>query len=177
MVTDGFQFKLKVSPVITGKAATMKFDMQGNSLLGWNSDGSARRSKSEISTTVQLPYTDQEFVLGGIRKSESVRANTGLPYLKDLPVIGRVFSTESESIKQSQLVVIAKVEYSRPDSFANTEIRENLGKIVKGVNRGMNSRVGNMFFGQYGLDEDLSDRNQRLDDVSEQLNDGYQPVK
>ena len=177
MVTDGFQFNLKVTPVITGKAATMKFDLSGNSLLGWNSDGSVRRSKSEISTTVQLPYTNQEFVLGGVRKSESVRGNTGLPFLKDLPIIGRLFSTETESIKQSQLVVIAKVEYSRPDSFAGAKIRENLGKIVKGVNKGMNSRVGNMFFGQYGLDSDRVDRNKRLDDVGDKINDEYKTIK
>ena len=177
MVTDGFQFKLKISPLVTGKAASMKFDLDGISLLGWNSDGSARRSNSKISTTVQLPYSDQEFVLGGVRKSESVRANTGLPYLKDLPVIGRLLSTESESIKQSQLVVIAKVEYSNPDSFAGARIRENLGKIVKGVNKGMNSRVGNMFFGQYGLDEDVWDRHKRLDDVGEKINDDYKTIK
>ena len=177
MIADGFQFKLKVSPVITGKAATMKFYLQGNSLLGWNSDGSARRSNSEISTTVQLPYTNQEFVLGGIRKSESTRSNTGLPYVKDLPVIGRLFSTESESIKQSQLVVIAKVEYSNPDSFAGAEIRENLGKVVKGVNKGMNSRVGNMFFGQYGLDSDRADREKRLNNVGNKLNDEYKTIK
>ena len=177
MVTNGFQFNLKVSPVITGKAATMKFEMNGNSLLGWNSDGSARRSNSEITTTVQLPYSGHEFVLGGVRKSESVRSNSGLPFFKDLPVVGRLFSTESESIKQSQLVVIAKVEYSNPDSFAGAEIRENLGKIVKGVNKGMNSRVGNMFFGQYGMDSDLPERTQRLNDVGEKINDEYKTIK
>ena len=177
MVTNGFQFNLTVSPVITGKAATMKFDMNGKSLLGWNSDGSARRSNSEISTTVQLPYTEQEFVLGGIRKSEAVRGNTGLPFFKDLPVIGRLFSTESESIKQSQLVVIAKVEYSKPDSFAGAEIRENLGKIVKGVNKGMNSKVGNMFFGQYGLDDDRAARNERLDRIGNEINDEYKEIR
>ena len=177
MVADGFQFNLKVSPVITGKAATMKFDMNCKSLLGWNSDGSARRSDSKISTTVQLPYNNHEFVLGGIRKSESVRTNTGLPFVKDLPVIGRAFSTESESIKQSQLVVIASVEYSNPDSFAGAEIRENLGKVVKGVNKGMNSTVGNMFFGQYGLDSDRPDRVKRLDDVGNKINDDFKTVK
>ena len=177
MITDGFQFNLKVSPVITGKAASMKFDMSGNSLLGWNSDGSARRSRSAVSTTVQLPYSDQEFVLGGIRKSESVRGNTGLPFFKDLPVIGRIFSTESESIKQSQLVVLARVEYSNPDSFAGAEIRENLGKIVKGVNKGLNSRVGNMFFGQYGLDEDRVPRNERLEHIGKIINDEYKEIK
>ena len=177
MVTDGFSFKLKVTPVITGKAASMKFDMKGISLLGWNSDGSARRSNSEIATTVQLPYTDQEFVIGGIRKSESVRGTAGLPFFKDLPVIGRIFSTESESIKQSQLVVIAKVEYSKPNTFAGAQVRENLGKIVKGVNKGMNSRVGNMFFGQYGMDEDRAPRNQRLEDVGNMINDEYKTIK
>ena len=177
MVTDGFQFNLKVSPVITGKAASMTFEMQGNSLMGWNSDGSARRSNSNISTTVQIPYSGQEFVLGGVRKSESVRSNSGLPFFKDLPVIGRAFSTESESIKQSQLVVIAKVEYSNPDSFAGAEIRENLGKIVKGVNKGMNSRVGNMFFGQYGIDSDRPAREERLNDVGNKINDEFKTVK
>ena len=92
-------------------------------------------------------------------------------------MIGRAFSTETESIKQSQLVVIAKVEYSKPNSFASAEIRENLGKITKGVNKGMNSRVGNMFFGQYGLDDDRADRNKRLDDVGNKINDEYKTIK
>ncbi|MBO5821872.1 MAG: hypothetical protein J6R86_02545, partial [Lentisphaeria bacterium] len=91
--------------------------------------------------------------------------------------IGRLFSTESESIKQSQLVVLAKVEYVNPDSFAGAEIRENLGKIVKGVNKGMNSRVGNMFFGQYGLDSDLPERTKRLNDIGNKINDNYKTNK
>ncbi len=177
MVTDGFSFNLSVTPVITGNAATMKFDLCGISLMGWNSDGSTRRSKSETSTTVQLPYTEQEFVIGGIRKSESVRSNAGLPFFKDLPVIGRAFSTESESIKQSQLVVLARVEYVRPDSFAGAEVREEIGKIVKSVNKGMNSRVGNMFFQQYGLDDDREARVERLDKVGKFINDDFKTVK
>ncbi len=177
MVTDGFSFNLNVTPVVTGKAATMKFDLCGISLMGWNSDGSARRSKSETSTTVQLPYTEQEFVIGGIRKSESVRSNAGLPFFKDLPVIGRAFSTESESIKQSQLVVLARVEYTRPDTFAGAEVREEIGKIVKSVNKGMNSRVGNMFFQQYGLDDDREARVERLDEVGKFINDDFKTIK
>ena len=177
MVVDGFKFNLLVTPVITGKAASMKIDLSGISLMGWNADGSARRSSSETSTVVQLPYTDQEFVIGGIRKSESVRSTAGLPFVKDLPVIGRVFSTESESIKQSQLVVIARVEYSKPDSFAGAEIREELGKIVKGVNKGMTSKVGNMFFQQYGLDDDREARIERLEELGNYVNDDFKTVK
>jgi len=174
MVTNGFKFDLRVTPVVTGKAASLKFDLSGISLLGWNSDGSARTSNSETSTKVQLAYGAQDFVIGGIRKSESVRSTSGLPFFKDLPVIGRAFSTESESIKQSQLVLIARVEYSQPDSFADNAIREDLGKIVKGVNKGMSSRVGNMFFQQYLLDDDREPRNERLDAVGNIINDEFQ---
>ena len=177
MVTDGFQFNFTVTPVITGKAASMKIDLSGISLMGWNADGSARRSNSKTSTVVQLPYNDQEFVIGGIRKSESVRSTAGLPFVKDLPVVGRLFSTESESIKQSQLVVLARVEYSKPDSFAGAEIREELGKIVKGVNKGMTSKVGNMFFQQYGLDDDREARIERLEEVGKYINDDFKTVK
>ena len=174
MVTNGFKFDLRVTPVVTGKAASLKFDLSGISLLGWNSDGSARTSSSESSTMIQLAHDAQDFVIGGIRKSESVRSTSGLPFFKDLPVIGRIFSTESESIKQSQLVLIARVEYSRPDSFAGAAIREDLGRIVKGVNKGMTSRVGNMFFQQYLLDDDREPRNERLDAVGNIINDEFQ---
>ncbi len=177
MVVDGFKFDLRVTPVVTGKAAKLTFDMNGISLLGWNSDGSARTAKSETATTVQIGYGVQDFVIGGLRKSETVRSNAGLPFFKDLPVIGRLFSTESESIKQSQLVLIARVEYSNSTDTAGAKIRENLGKITDQVNDGMSSRVGNMFFQQYGLDKDRSDREDRLDAVGKVISDEYKEVK
>ena len=177
MVTDGFKFDLKVRPEVTGKAAKLRFELDSVSLLGWNSDGSARTSKSGTATTVQVGLEPQEFVIGGLRKSESVRGTAGLPFLKDLPLIGRLVSTETESIKQSQLVLLARVEYSFPDSFAPARIREDLGKIIKGVNKGMDSRVGNMFFQQYFLDNDREARIQRLDTVGNVINDEYKEVK
>ena len=177
MVTDGFKFDFAATPVVTGRAAKLDVALNSISLLGWNSDGSARMSKSQVSTTVQIGYEAKTFVIGGLKKSESVRSTAGLPFLKDLPIIGRAVSTESESIKQSQLVVIAKIEYSNPDDRAGEEITEDLGKIVKSVNKGMTSRVGNMFFQQYGLDEDRSDRNERLDSVGNFINDDYKEMK
>ena len=178
MVTDGFKFDLRVTPVVTSKAAKIRFDLDSISLLGWNADGSARMSMSQTGTTFQIGTEAEEFVIGGLKKSESVRSTAGLPFLKDIPIIGRAVSTESESIKQSQLVVIAKVEYSNPDdNVAGTEITEDLGKIVKSVNKGMTSRVGNMFFQQYGLDEDRADRVERLDKVGNFINDDYQEMK
>ena len=177
MVVDGFKFDLNVLPVVTGKAAKIKFDLNSISLLGWNSDGSARTSESNTATTVQIGTGVQEFVIGGLRKSESIRGTAGLPFIKDLPGIGRIFSTETESIKQSQLVVIAKVTMTEPEDYAGVEIRDNLNQIVGGVNKGMNSRVGNMFFQQYILDSDRENRIERLDAVGNIINDEYQAEK
>ncbi len=154
MVQNGFLFDLAVMPVVTGDSATLDLSMASVSLMGWNSDGSTRSSKSEVSAKVQIGYEGKDFVVGGLKKSESVRSVSGLPFVKDLPVIGLLFSTESESIKQSQLVLIASVSYSPPDGAADPAVIEKLGKIVEGVNKGIESPTGNVFFQQYLLDTD-----------------------
>ena len=177
MVVDGFQFNMVVTPVITGRATQVKFDLSSISLLGWNADGSARRSLSKSSTTVQIGRDAQDFVIGGLRKSESVRSTAGLPFLKDIPVLGRALSTESESIKQSQLVLVAHVEYTTPDDEMAPSIREDLGKVVDRVNKGMNSKIGNMFFQQFWLDDDRAAWHDRLDQLSNEINDSYQTEK
>ena len=155
MAQSGFKFDLKVRPVVTGAAATVEFNGQTVSLLGWNSDGSPRVSDSSIRTTFQAAYGNQEFVIGGLRRTETVRSVAGLPFLKDIPVLGLLFSTENESIKQSQLVVVATLEFVNPGSTGMTEKdSKQIDKTIKNVNKGVDSKVGNMFFQHYGIDTD-----------------------
>ena len=73
--------------------------------------------------------------------------------------------------KQSQLVLIAEVQYVNAGEAAGTDVRDHMGKIINNVNNGMTSRVGNMFFQQYGLDIDRADREKRLDDINNKVND------
>jgi hypothetical protein len=169
MVSDGFLFELAITPIVTGKAAKLQFNLNSISLLGWNSDGSPRSSKSKVATTMQMGYKAGTFVIGGLRESESVRGTAGLPFFKDMPVVGRLFSTETESIKQSQVILIAEVEYAAPnDDQLGAKVKEEIGKINNNVNKGMNSKVGNMFFQQYLLDDDRADRENRLDKVNKE---------
>ena len=155
MAQEGFLFNLKVRPVVTGAAATIEFAGNTVSLLGWNSDGSPRVSDSDITTKFQAAYGNQEFVIGGLRRTETVRSVAGLPFLKDIPVLGLLFSTENESIKQSQLVVVATVEFSAPRAAGMTkDASEQIDKTLKNVNKGVDSKVGNMFFQHYGIDTD-----------------------
>ena len=57
------------------------------------------------------------------------------------------------------------------------QVRENLGKVIKDVNKGLNSRVGNMFFQQYFLDDDRSDWHKRLDKLGDTIDDNFETVK
>ena len=155
MAQEGFLFNLNARPVVTGEAATIDFNGNTISLLGWNSDGSPRVSESKIATRFQVGVGNNEFVIGGLKRTETVRSVAGIPFLKDIPIFGLLFTTENESIKQSQLVVVAQVEMVAPNkSGANATVTENIGQIIKDVNKGVDSKVGNMFFQQYGIDTD-----------------------
>jgi len=155
MAQEGFLFNLNARPVVTGEAATIDFDGNTVSLLGWNSDGSPRVSESKIATRFQVGVGNNEFVIGGLKRTETIRSVAGLPFLKNIPILGLLFTTENESIKQSQLVVIAQVEMAAPNKAGdNATIIENVGQIIKDVNKGVDSKVGNMFFQQYGIDTD-----------------------
>ena len=69
------------------------------------------------------------------------------------------------------------MEYATPDDEVNTSVRDNLGQVVEHVNSGINSRVGNMFFQQFWLDDDRAAWHDRLDKLSREVNDSYETVK
>ena len=149
---DGFEFNLILDPVVTGAGATLALDLSSSSLIGWNSDGSPRLNRSSFKTDVQVGYDGGEFVVGGIRKVSVVRGVAGLPFLKDLPFLGWLFSTESESTKTTDLVLILQTEYVNPVDAVPEQIRHDVGKIVEDVQHGINSPVNNLGFEQIGLD-------------------------
>ena len=146
---------MSATPVVTGASATMEINLASTSLLGWNSDGSMRSSDSAFDTKVQIGYDAKEFVIGGIKKTDAVRGVAGLPFFKDIPVLGLLFSTETESIKQSQLVLIAEVECNSQNLADNAEVMERLDEVIKGVNKGVDSPIGNVFFQHYYIDTDV----------------------
>ena len=123
-------------PIVTGKASILPVKVSGTSLLGWNGDGSPRLSKSEFSTEIQVGYTGKDFVIGGIKRTNVIRSVAGVPFLKDLPVLGWVFSTETETTRHSELVLIARAEISGPFDAVPDSVRKDLGDVVDKVEAG-----------------------------------------
>ena len=154
-VGEGFRFSLDlVEPIVTANSTTLKLHAESVSLIGWDSSGEPRLNKSEIETEVQIGNSGKNFVIGGLKKFDVVRGVAGVPLLKDLPLLGWLFSTESESTKKSQIVILASAEYSTPFDPVPTEIQANVGKIVEDVRAGVRNPLNNLGFEQYGIDSD-----------------------
>ena len=79
-------------------------------MIGYTSDGSPRIQKgSEINTEFMIANTGTKLVIGGIKKRSTMQVNGGIPILKEIPYLGKLFSTETEAVKHSQLLIVAEV--------------------------------------------------------------------
>ena len=149
---NGFKFELDVTPVVTGKASILPVKVSGTSLLGWNSDGSPRLNKSAFETEVQVGNSGKDFVIGGIKRTNVIRSVSGIPFLKDLPLLGWVFSTETETTRHSELVLIARAELSGPFDSAPDAVKNDISGVVDKVSKGKDHPTGNLGFEQLLLD-------------------------
>ena len=76
-------------------------------------------------------YTSGDLVIGGISKTSVTRGVNGIPLLKDLPVLGWLFSTETDTVKKSQYVLIASVEYATPADQVSKTVKGEAVKLAK----------------------------------------------
>jgi hypothetical protein len=70
----------------------------------------------------------QTLVVGGLRQRSDITDNTGLPYLKDIKKwhIGKLFSVETTTVQESELVVFIMPEIITP--YGPNKPREELAK-------------------------------------------------
>ena len=109
-LSEKFGFSIKMTPSINSKATLLKVEINNSSLIGYTSDGSPRIQKgAEINTEFMIANTGTKLVIGGIKKRSAMQVNGGIPILKEIPYLGKLFSTETEAVKHSQLLIVAEV--------------------------------------------------------------------
>ncbi len=149
-----FGFSMEVKALsIAPEAAMLNLKLENSSLIGYQSTGAPRIQKGNtVNTGVMVSTQRNQFVIGGLEKREAVRGSTGVPFLKDLPGVGYLFQTESESTRKSEMVLVARCEYLYPESGSPETPQRKIDSIrndlrdAGGANR--------HFFRQYGLDQD-----------------------
>ena len=135
--SDEFGFRLSLRPSVSEKATMLSVNVSNSSLIGYASDGSPRiQQGAEVSSDFMISNDGTKLVIGGIEKRDVVSVSGGIPILKDLPLLGWVFSTESESTKRSQLLVVAEVIPVRPEEVmpeAESDAAEKIESDLEGA--------------------------------------------
>ncbi|WP_372717091.1 type II secretion system protein GspD [Novipirellula sp.] len=78
-------------------------------------------------TTVRVG-NGQLFAMGGLRQKNITETVRGVPYLKDVKYIGRLFRSQSSEVRESELIVFLKPEIITP--YAAGTLRENQAACV-----------------------------------------------
>jgi general secretion pathway protein D len=77
-------------------------DAQQNNISGVQSPLIINRS---LTTTLSLD-DGQTALLGGMISENYSKGNTGIPYLKDIPILGNLFKNQSSSLQRTELIVL-----------------------------------------------------------------------
>ncbi len=113
---SGFGFTMTVKNASVNLNETrFNVELNNSSLIGFTSSGAPRISRGNtVTQEISLPHGRDSFVIGGLRKQETVKSKTGIPWLMNIPVLGYLFCSESTSTKFAELVVTAQCEWEAP---------------------------------------------------------------
>ncbi|MEX5378838.1 type IV pilus secretin PilQ [Acinetobacter towneri] len=97
--------KLDVTPSITpdGKVQ-MQLDIKNDSIAGVTQQGEFYLNKNMLNTNV-LVDNGETVVLGGIFEQETANRQTKVPFLGDIPYIGRLFRKDIKSDNKRELLI------------------------------------------------------------------------
>lgn len=132
-----YGFSMSVTPDVNENSTILKLNLTNDSLIGWKSDGSPRISRdTNIDTKVVINNTIEKFVIGGMEKRSVVATVTGIPFLKDIPFLGYLFSSETPSTKRSRLVLVIECKMQNPDSVVEKKTAAEISTINKKIGPG-----------------------------------------
>ena len=112
-ISQNFGFSMQITNTVVGLDETrFSVTLNNTSLLGFQSNGAPRIAPgSTVTQDVSLPYGAKEFAIGGLKKQSEVTSRSGIPWLMDIPYLGYLFSSESKSVKHTELLVVGQCFY------------------------------------------------------------------
>ncbi|MEN4586917.1 secretin N-terminal domain-containing protein [Pantoea agglomerans] len=97
---------LKVTPVVMGNGQlVLTIDTKADSLSNDNTASDIITNQRQIQTTVQIK-DGQTLLLGGLTDSSSVDNNRSVPWFENVPVIGWLFRSKSDSSNERTMFVL-----------------------------------------------------------------------
>ncbi len=124
--------KLTVTPHVSGDNRILLDLHPQNDSYGYDTQGQVVISTQEAKTKVVVA-DGETVVIGGLTRNENTQSETGVPFLKDIPLLGNLFKYTRNQVEKRDLIIfvtpriirnyIGDVELSEP-SMATPELVE-----------------------------------------------------
>lgn len=100
--------KLKVVPQINeGNSVQLNIEQEVSNVLGANGAVDVRFAKRQLNTSVMI-QDGQMLVLGGLIDERAAESESKVPFLGDIPYLGRLFTSTSTTVEKKNLMVFIK---------------------------------------------------------------------
>jgi len=109
---------LSIEPIVfSDDRIDLTISQEVSSTLDTANSGIASPTISNRAISTELSLEDgATAVLGGLIQENVVRTENGIPFLKDIPVVGQAFSADAYSIDRTELVVLIRAYVIRGQS-------------------------------------------------------------
>jgi type IV pilus assembly protein PilQ len=101
-------------------------------LTGWSPKGQPIVFRRSLSTEVKVRDASV-FVLGGLRKRESVNQRRGIPFLKDIPGLGLLFSIRKKITLEREVLIFIQPSTQAVAELSATQVRQTLQRYRDSV--------------------------------------------
>ena len=137
--TSSVQYKdtgvnLVVTPSVnSGNVVTMQVDQTTTDVGTASSSANNQPSflQRQISSKVAV-RSGESIVLGGLIKDNTTTSKAGVPFLQDVPVVGKLFGTNASKSNRTELLVIITPRVVRTDVDIR-EVSEDLRERMRGL--------------------------------------------
>lgn len=129
---------LRLTPQISSQAfVTMKIFTEVSSVVNQTDLGPTTAVRT--SETTVISKDGQMVVIGGLLADTSNNSDAGVPYLKDIPVLGHIFKSANEEHRKTNLLIFITPRIVQ-DQFDHKDVTFDKKEIVQGeiANRGVN---------------------------------------
>jgi general secretion pathway protein D len=124
--------KLDITPKINSRnLINLRISQEISSLGAEASNGQPSFNTRQVNTEVVLK-DNQVLVMGGLMRTDTTDTTTGVPFFKDLPYIGRLFGSESTSLKKTELMIFITphvISNADDSEFVTSEFKKRLTNL------------------------------------------------
>lgn len=99
------ELKLEVTPQITSNASVIMNILVKREIEVPAPSGSAPSIESREASTKVMVKNGQTSIIGGVYQNDSNDSTNGVPYLKDIPVLGSLFRSKTTSSRRTELMI------------------------------------------------------------------------